>query len=114
MKLSIAGLATGLLLAGAPAWADSWRNDSGHGWRGNSWGPQARHGDQRWERHDWNSGRHHHGRHSRHWDRHYRRHHPYPAPGYGHRHYRYRDYSYSVPGHVVSPNVYFSWSHRID
>ena len=34
MKLLIAELATGLLFTGAPAWADPWKDESGHGWRG--------------------------------------------------------------------------------
>lgn len=47
MKLLIAGLAAVLLLAGAPVWADSWKDESGHGWRMKHWEKQKKY----WEEH---------------------------------------------------------------
>lgn len=103
MKLLIAGLATGLFLAGAPAWADSWKDESGHGWRGN-----GRHWENRWERHHG-----HHERLARRWERrheHFNDRYSYRAPATRH-YYRYREHSYWYP---APPSVYFSWSNSYD
>lgn len=116
MKLLIAGLAMGLLFAGAPAWAD---NERGHGWRGSHWNRQIRNWDNRWERHDRHFERHHQRRHSKHGNRrHFKRfdsHHHHPAPRLRHRNFHFRDHSYRHPAlgtFVIPPNVYFSWSNR--
>jgi hypothetical protein len=112
MKATIAGLATGLMLAGAPAFADSWKDESGHSWRAASV-QQVRHGDNRWERRR-SHERHYQPRaHQRDWDRHYHYYRQYqPAPR--HRHY-YRDhtYGYYAPDAYSSePSVWFSWTVR--
>lgn len=104
MKLVIAGIATGLLAATAPVWADTGAND---GWRRTGSIQQTRGWDQRRERHDGNSRRHYdRGRHQ-HWQRRYERYdrHYYPRQ----RHYYYRDYTY---GYSEPPSVWFSWSLR--
>lgn len=112
MRLMIAGLATGLLLAGAPAWADAWNDASARGWRGSGI-QHAGHRDHRGERHDrhWNRRPH-----ERHWRPHPRFEHRHPRlrHPYHHHHYSPR-YTYRYPpfaGHVITPNVYFSWSSR--
>jgi hypothetical protein len=110
MKLLIAGLATGLLFAGAPAWAD---NERGDGWRGNH-----RHWDNRWERHGRHFDRRQQHLHRRHWERRFERfdrHHHHPAPRLRHPDYYYRNYSYGYPApqaYIDAPVVYFSWSVR--
>jgi len=115
MKLLIAGLATGLLFAGAPARAD---NERGDGWRGNHRNQQVTHWDNRREHHDRHFDRHQQQRHSRHWERHYERfdrHYYRPAPRLRHRDYYYRSYSYGYPApqaYIDAPSVYFSWSVR--
>ena len=112
MKLLIAGLATGLLFTGAPAWADPWKDESGHGWRGKQSIQQVRHRDHRSERHDRHFDRRHNRGHSRHWERNYQRydrHHYHPWTR--HRDYYYRDYAYRYPA-VEAPSVWFSWSLR--
>ena len=111
MRLLIAGLATGLLLAGAPAFADSWKDESGRGWRG-SGSQHVGHRDHGWGRHDRHWDRRHHHGHSRHRQRH-RHHHHYHQPQLRHHHYHHYPYTYRYPpfaGHVITPNVYFSWS----
>ncbi|HET9665059.1 MAG TPA: hypothetical protein VFP00_12605 [Burkholderiales bacterium] len=111
MKLMMTGLATGLLLAGAPAWAD---NDGDDGWRRNASIQQIRHWENHGDRHyRYYSERRHPRAQPRHWGRRYddRRHHR-PTPRQ--RHY-YRDYSYGYPApgaYVESPNVWFSWTIR--
>lgn len=107
MKLLTAGLATGLLLAGAPVWADSWTNESGRELRAVHWEQSRGH----WERHH-----RHRERSARHWEhhhRHYGHHHYYWAPPVT-RQYYYRDYySYGYPSseaYITAPGVYFSWS----
>jgi hypothetical protein len=104
MKLLIAGLATGLLAAAAPAWADRGEND---GWRRNASVQQVRHGDHRWDERGWSAHRHYDRHHRRHWERRYERHdrHYYPRQ----RQYYYRDYTY---GYSEPPSVWFSWSLR--
>lgn len=115
MKLLIAGLATGLLFAGAPAWAD---NERGDGWRGNHRNQQVRHWDNRWERHDRHFDRRQQHLHRRHWERRFERfdrHLHHPAPRLRHRDYYYRNYSYGYPApqaYIDAPSVYFSWSVR--
>ena len=108
MKLLIAGLATGLFLAGAPVWADSWKNESGDGWRRTHWEQPGRHSENRWERHH-----RQHERLARRWERRHEHFHDryyYEAPVRRHYYY-YRDYSYSYP---APPSVYFSWSGSYD
>jgi hypothetical protein len=98
MKLLIAGLATGLFLAGTPVWADSWKNESGHGWREIHWEQPRRHAENRWERQERRWERHHRQRErfARRWERRYEHFNDryYYAPPVTRHHYYYRDYSY--------------------
>lgn len=102
MKRLATGLVTALLIAATPAWADSWKNERGHGN-----GYRQTHWDHRSERG--------HREHPRHWDRHHhRRHHHHER--YHHysprQHYYYRDHSYyaPAPAYSAAPSIYFSWS----
>jgi hypothetical protein len=111
MKATIAGLTAGLMFMGAPAFADSWKDESGRGWRETSV-QQVRHGDDRWERRRYQERHYHPRAHPRHWERrhYYRDYHPAPRHRQYYHDYRYGHYAPEV--YSSAPSVWFSWTVR--